>query len=79
MVLGWERPGRVGHRRGALRFKTLNAATILGLTCGAVLGAVMNIGLVGTSSYVSTLFEGRSNTLWWINALYNLVVFAVWA
>ncbi len=44
---------------------------------GAVLGAVLFVGFLGTASYVSTLFEGRSNTLWWINGLYNLVVFVV--
>jgi len=55
----------------------VNAFGSAGLLAGAVLGAVLNVGLVGTASYVSTLFEGRSNTLWWINALYNFVVFVV--
>jgi hypothetical protein len=57
-----------------------------GLVAGALLGLVLYVGFLGTSSYVSTLFEQRSNTLWWINGLYNLVifvvmgaVFAVWA
>jgi hypothetical protein len=44
---------------------------------GAVLGAVLYIGLQGAATYVGTMFEGRSTTLWWINGLYNLVVFAV--
>lgn len=52
---------------------------------GAVLGAALYVGLQGAATYVGSLFEGRSTTLWWINGLYNLVislvmgaVFAVW-
>jgi hypothetical protein len=57
-----------------------------GVVAGGVLGAVLYVGLQGIASYTHSMFEGRSTTLWWINALYNLVlfivmgaVFAVWA
>ncbi len=42
---------------------------------GAVVGAVLAIGLYATGTYVGATFEGRSTTLWWINALYNTVVY----
>jgi hypothetical protein len=48
-----------------------------GLLEGGVLGAILYIGLQGAATYIGSLFEGRSSTLWWINGLYNLVVFVV--
>jgi len=58
----------------AIAVKAFGAA---GLVAGALLGLVLYVGFLATSSYVSTLFEQRSNTLWWINGLYNLVIFVV--
>jgi hypothetical protein len=49
----------------------------VGLLEGGVLGAILYIGLQGAATYIGSLFEGRSSTLWWINGLYNLVVFVV--
>jgi hypothetical protein len=48
-----------------------------GLVQGAVLGLILYLGLQGTATFVGSMFEGRSTTLWWINGLYNLVVFVV--
>jgi hypothetical protein len=44
---------------------------------GAIVGLVLYIGLAGAPSYVGTTFEGRPVAVWYINALYNLVVFGV--
>ncbi|MEX2029884.1 MAG: DUF1761 domain-containing protein [Anaerolineales bacterium] len=44
---------------------------------GAIVGVVLYIGLVGAPTYVGTTFEGRPVTVWYINALYNVVVFGV--
>jgi hypothetical protein len=49
----------------------------LGVLEGAIVGVALYIGLAGAPSYVGTTFEGRSVTVWYINALYNLVVFGV--
>ena len=44
---------------------------------GAIVGVVLYIGLTGAPTYVGTTFEGRPVTVWYINALYNVVVFGV--
>ncbi len=48
-----------------------------GILQGAVVGAVLYVGLQGTATYVGAMFEGKATTLWSINALYNLVIFVV--
>jgi Protein of unknown function (DUF1761) len=55
----------------------VNAFGSAGVVQGAVLGLALYVGLQGAATYIGTVFEGRSRTLWWINGLYNLVVFAV--
>jgi hypothetical protein len=56
---------------------TVAAFASSGIVQGAILGAVLYVGLQGTATYVGSMFEGRSTTLWWINGLYNLVIFVV--
>ena len=56
---------------------TVGAFGSSGVVQGAVIGAVLFVGLQGTATYVGVMFEGKSATLWSINALYNLVIFVV--
>jgi len=56
---------------------TVGAFGSSGVVQGALIGAVLFVGLQGTATYVGVMFEGKSATLWSINALYNLVIFVV--
>jgi hypothetical protein len=48
-----------------------------GVVQGAILGAVLWVGIGGVSGYVSNLFEGRNAQIWAINSGYNLVIFVI--
>jgi hypothetical protein len=53
----------------------INAFGSASIVDGAIVGVVLYAGLAGAPTYVGTTFEGRPVTVWYINALYNVVVF----
>ena len=55
----------------------INAFGSASVVDGAIVGVVLYAGLAGAPTYVGTTFEGRPVTVWYINALYNVVVFGV--
>jgi hypothetical protein len=55
----------------------VNAFGSTGIVAGALLGAVIWIGVGGASGYTGTLFEARPMAIWRINSLYNLAVFVI--
>ena len=44
---------------------------------GLIIGAVVNIGLSGASTYVYTSFEGPPVNVWALFAIYQLLIFAL--
>ena len=46
---------------------------------GAALGALVWLGFVATTMYLSVLFENKSTKLYWINSLYQLVTLTAMA
>jgi hypothetical protein len=52
----------------------------LGITTaahGALLGLLVSIGFVSMQAVSTVIFEGRSKTLYWLNAGYQAVLFAI--
>lgn len=48
-----------------------------GIVQGAIIGAVLWIGIGGTSGYAGAMFEGNRMQVFTLNTLYNLVVFVI--